>query len=120
MSDTTTQVKIAGDVVASITLGASVMSWLPTTVSVVGGALGIIWFVVQLWESKTISGVVERWTERRRIRRIRYLEAKQKVILAKLRAAETVRGAKVQASELVQSAKAEAAVDQAIANIPTT
>lgn len=120
MTDATTQAKIVGDVVAGVTVGASVMQWLPAAVSVVGGTLGIIWFIVQLWESRTVTGIVDRWTERRRIRRVKYLEAKQKVIVAKLRAAETVRGAKVQAAELVQTAKAEAAVDKAVADIPTT
>ena len=119
MSDTTNQVKVAGDIVAGLTLGASIMSWLPTAVSVIGGTLGIIWFIVQLWESRTISGIVDAWTERRRLRRVRYLQAKQKVILAKLTAAETVRASKVKADEIVQSAKAEATIAKVVADNPT-
>lgn len=72
------------DVVAGSTLLASVMSWLPTAVAVIGGLLSIVWFIIQINESRTYQDFLSRRRERKRVRRLRRLKAKQKRIEAKI------------------------------------
>lgn len=93
----------------SATLLAGFMGALPTIITVVGGLLGIAWFCICIFESRTF----QHWLRNRRMvsqaRRLAKLRAQETVTLAKIAALETVRAARVDARELVQTAKADAA-----------
>ena len=50
----------AGDAAATGIAVGSVLGWLPALAAVVS----IVWFSIQIWESKTIQSFVQRWRER--------------------------------------------------------
>lgn len=97
------------DVAAASAIAATFLQWLPP----ISAVLGIIWFLIQIWESKTLQTALVGWRERKRINRLKRLRAKAKIVMAKLEAAETVRAAKVEASEVVMRAKAAAVAEVA-------
>lgn len=102
--------RIATDVVAGSTLLASILSWLPTTIGVIGGCLSIIWFLIQIRESRSFTEFVDRRRERKHTTKLRRLRAAQKVIEAKIIAADRVRAAVAEASQIVELAKTDAAL----------
>lgn len=78
----------------------SILGWLPY----VAALAAFIWYVIQIWESRTIQYW---WGTRqliRRTRRIAKLKAKEKVIAAKLLALQTVLIAHKEAKTLVAGA----------------
>lgn len=109
-SDPTQPIRLGVDFVAASTLFASIVDWLPKVLGTVGGTLSILWFVVQLWESKTVQNSLSAWRIRRKSRRLSRLQAKAKILAAKIAAVETVRAARVVATELVAQAKTDAAI----------
>lgn len=97
----------AGDTVAGGAIIGTLMGYLPVFVAIIGG----IWYLIQIWESKTVQ---EWWLRRQaanKVRKIASLQSQQKIIVAELEALEVVRAAQVLASEKVETAKAEAAVE---------
>lgn len=101
-------VKLGVDAVAGTAVLASFLQWLPTAIAVASGVLGIIWFIIQIWESKTFQTFISNWRQRRKARKLRRLRAREKKILAEIAATEVVRVAKSVAVDLVATAKSEA------------
>lgn len=66
-----------GEVAAAVVGGtflAHVWGWLPGVVAVIGGVLAIVWYVLMIWESKTVCD----WRDRRKQSKIDKLEARLK------------------------------------------
>lgn len=100
----------AGDVVAGGAIVSTLLGYLPAFAAV----LGVIWYAIQIWESKTVQEWNVRRVKRNKEIKIARLRAKQKVLVAELDALEVVRAAQVTATERVESAKAAAAVDKVL------
>lgn len=109
-SDPTQPIRLGVDFVAASTLFAAIADWLPKVLGMLGAVFSILWFIVQLWESKTIQNSLSAWRTRRKSRRLLKLRAKAKILAAKIAAVETVRVAKVVATELVAQARNDAAI----------
>ena len=85
------------------------IGWFPY----IAAFAAFVWYVIQIWESRTIQ---HWWTNRRMIqkaRKIAKLKAKEKVIAAKLLALQTVRAAQKEAKAIVTEATVEATKLQA-------
>jgi hypothetical protein len=95
------------DVLAAGSIIGSIMGYLPAIASI----LSIVWFCIQIYESRTFTHAKNNWLMRRKAKKIAKLKAKEKVLAAQIEAIETVRSAKVVAREKVVTAKAEAALD---------
>lgn len=95
----------AADGVAAGTIVMTLVGVLPGIAAV----LAAIWYLVQIYESKTVQG----WLDRRRIasraRKLAKLEAKKLVVLAEIDAIEKVRIARAYGVEKVEEAKSDAA-----------
>jgi hypothetical protein len=96
---------------------SAVFNILPPIVGVVAGATAFIWYLVQIYESKTFGA----WAQARRLRFQARLDAKKKIadalvrsdaVLAKaaLEADERLRVARAEAAELMAAAKSEAGI----------
>jgi hypothetical protein len=95
----------AADVVSAGAIVGSIIGYLPYIAALVG----MIWYAIQIWESRTVQ---HWWRNRQMVRkakRIARLKAKEKVIVAQLEAMESVRQAQVDARDKVETAKVEAA-----------
>lgn len=96
---------VANLVGAGATIFGAVVGYLPY----IAAAIAVIWYLIQIWESRT----VQHWHENRRMvrkaRRVARLKAKEKVIIAQLEALEALRQARVDARDKVEVAKVEAA-----------
>ena len=93
------------DLVSAGAIVGTLIGWLPYVAAVVG----LVWYCIQIWESRTVQ---HWWNNRQMIlkaRKIARLRAREKVIVAKLEALETIRAAKHAAVEKVETAKVEAA-----------
>lgn len=77
---------------------------------VLAAGFTLLWVLIQIWESKTIQSAMANWRMRRKARKLRGLEAKKTVILARIAAIEKVRVAKVEAADMVEQAKTIAQV----------
>ena len=90
---------------AGAVIVTAIIGWLPY----IAAAIAILWYVIQIWESRT----VQHWHENRRMvrkaKRVARLKAKEKVIVAQLEALETLRQARVDARDKVEVARVEAA-----------
>lgn len=53
------------DAMAGAAIAASLMQWLPPAAAL----LGVIWYAIQIWESKTVQKHVRSWRMKQRIRR---------------------------------------------------
>lgn len=106
---------IVGDVAAGTTLLGAIMNhfWtvLPGIVTVLGGSLAILWYCIQVWESKTCQTWHLRRLARNKAAKIAKLKAKERVITAQLEALELRRAAAATATELVAVAAADAKQD---------
>lgn len=98
-------VAYTGDVLAGGAILGSLLQMLPA----LAAAVGLIFYAIQIWESRT----VQHWYQNRRMvrkaKKIARLKAKEKVISAQLDALETLRQARVDARDKVEQAKVEAA-----------
>ena len=93
------------DAAAAAAILGALFGWLPYAAA----ALGLCWYSIQIWESRTCQ---HWWHNRqmvRKARKITKLRAREKVIVAKLEALEQVRAARHEAVEKVEKAKVEAA-----------
>lgn len=102
-------IRVGLDVVAASAVAATFLQWLPP----VSALLGIIWFLIQIWESRTVRHAIANWRQKRRAARLLRLRAQQKVIVAKLEAFDLVRAAKAEAVERVAHAKVAAKAEEA-------
>lgn len=95
----------SGDILAGGAILGSLLQMLPALAALVG----LIFYTIQIWESRT----VQHWHQNRKMvrkaRKISRLKAKEKVIVAQLEALETLRQARVTARDKVEIAKVEAA-----------
>ncbi len=83
---------------------ASLMSVVPPIAAI----LGLLYYAIQVYESKTVQHWLLDRRQKHAARRLRKLEARRKVIVAEIEAAELVRSASAAAMEQVAVAKAEA------------
>lgn len=105
----------AGDVVAGGAIVSTLLGYLPAAAAI----LGVVWYAIQIWESKTVQEWRARRTKRHKELKIIRLRAKQKVLVAELDALEVVRAAQATATEKVETAKAAAAVDKVLTETNT-
>jgi ABC-type phosphate transport system auxiliary subunit len=68
------------------TVGAHVMGWLPSIITMIGGVMAIGWYGLQYYESKTFQSWYAKHATVRKMRKIAKLEARQKVLSAQLEA----------------------------------
>lgn len=97
-----------GDVFAGGAILTSLLGYLPAIAAVIG----VIWYLIQIWESKTVQDWYARRAAARKIAKIASLKAQQKILTAELAALEVVRQAQASAVERVEQAKAQAAAEQ--------
>lgn len=73
--------KVTTDAVAAGSILGSILGYLPAIAAIAA----IIWYAVQIWESKTVQSQVRVWRRRKRARRIadlrRVLEAQGKLVV---------------------------------------
>ena len=94
-----------GGILSPLTIVGTWIGYLPY----VAATVAVIWYIIQIWESRTIQAW---WTNRqlvRRSRKIARLKAAEKVITAKLSALQKVSLAKQDARESIAIAVVEAA-----------
>lgn len=96
---------VVGHAVSVGAIAGSAWGFLPVFAALVA----LIWYLIQIWESRTVQHYVANRRMVHRQRRINKLRAKEKVILAKLEAMEVVRSARAAAREKVEVAASEAA-----------
>jgi hypothetical protein len=89
----------------------SVFNVLPTVVGLIAGATAFIWYVVQIYESKTYGA----WVQARRLKFQARLDAKKKIADALVRSDAVLAKAAVEADEKIRAARAEAAELMAVA-----
>ena len=80
---------------------------------IVAALAGFVWYVIQIWESRTVQ---HWWNNRREVKKAKKLmrlRAKEKVLVAKIEALAKVKAAKIEARDQVEAAKVEAAKLQA-------
>lgn len=98
-------IHVVGDVVSAGAVIGSFLGYLPVAVAFIA----LIWYIIQIWESRTVQ---HWWRNRQLIRKakkITRLRAREKVIVAQLEALESIRQARVEARDKVEMAKVEAA-----------
>ncbi len=105
MSDPVQHVHTAANALAGIAVVATIVGWLPAIAAV----LGIIWYVIQIIESKTVRD----WRTARRMRRhdrkLARLLAKAKVVGASIKAMTIVAQAEAVAADKIATAEGKAA-----------
>ena len=82
----------------------TIVGWLPYFAALVA----FLWYVIQLWESRTVQYW---WNSRqmaRRLRKIAKLKAREKIITARLIGLQTVHAAREEARTVAASAAIEA------------
>lgn len=95
----------AADTIAASTIIMAFVGILPG----IAALLAAVWYIVQIYESKTVQAWVERRAIERRARRLQKLEAQRLVLAAEIDAIEKVRQARAHAVEKVEEAKSDAA-----------
>jgi hypothetical protein len=108
--DPTPQLWFGINVASGSALLAALFSWLPTAIGMVGGVLLIVRLFIEIKESVTYRTFMADRRERIRVRKLRKLRARQKIIEAKIIAADRVKKAVVEAAQIVESAKTDAAL----------
>ena len=104
-------IRVAADLAAGTAVFASIMQWLTPALTLISLTLGIAWFILQIWESKTTQGWVMRWRAKHNASRLAKLRAKEKILAARIMAVAKVLGAEADAAALLQHAKIQAATD---------
>ena len=75
---------LVGDVISAGAIIGTIIGYLPY----VAAFAGLVWYLIQIWESKTVQGW---WCNRRMVRgtkKIARLQAREKIIQAQLQAME--------------------------------
>lgn len=107
MSDPNSTVTKTIDVLAASSIVGTIFGYLPSIAAIIS----IIWFCIQIYESKTFTKLKSDYLLNRKAKKIAKLRAKEKILAAQIAAIETVRLAKVEAQEKIASAKVEAILD---------
>ena len=97
--------KWTGNGVSTVAILGTFFGWFPY----IAAFAAFVWYVIQIWESKTTQ---EWWVRRAatiKARQIAKLQAKEKLITARLLALQTVQAAKKEARQMVDNAAIEAA-----------
>jgi uncharacterized membrane protein len=100
--------QITGSSVMGSALVLTILGYLPTILAVIASLLGVIWFLICIFESRSYTHWSRNRNMKRNARRLMKLRAREKVVIAKIEAAETLRQARVAARELVDRQIAEA------------
>ena len=100
---------IVGDVVSAGVIVGSFFGYVP----IAAAFAGMIWYSIQIWESRTIQHWWRNRQEVKKARKLVKLRAKEKVLVAKIEALAQVRAAQVLARDKVEQARVEAASIQA-------
>ena len=98
-------VSLAGDVLGAGAIVGSLLGYLPLAAAF----LALIWYVIQIWESRTVQHWWRNRVEIKRAKKLVRLRAKEKVLVAKIEALAKVRAARVEARDKIEEAKVEAA-----------
>ena len=76
------------DVVAASSIIGTIFGWLPSIAAIVS----IIWFCIQIYESKTFTKWKDDYFAHCKVRKIQKLRAKEKALAAQIAAIETLNG----------------------------
>ena len=87
-------------------LFAAISGWVPFAIA----AIPIIYYLIMIWETRTIVHWRNNWKQKRIAKKYAKLKAREKVTLAQLEAIELLRSARVEAQEKVAHATHEADV----------
>lgn len=69
-------IRVGLDFAAAGAVAASFLQWLPP----ISAILGIIWFLIQIFESRTVRHFLERWRANRKAKRLHRLRIKEAAI----------------------------------------
>lgn len=105
MDDYSTLTAWIGHSLSSAAIVGTLVGWFP----VVAALAAFIWYIIQIYESRTFQHWYANMQMKRRARKLARLQAKERIVLAKIEAIEKVRVASVEARELVATAKVDAA-----------
>ena len=94
--------------IADAISGAAIVGTIVGYLPVIAAVAGLCWYLIQIFESRTVQHWLSNRQMIRKARRIARLKAKEKVIVAQLEALESIRQAKVEARDKVETAKVEA------------
>lgn len=92
------------------------LTWLPGAVVLIGGILGMIWYAICIWESKTIQTWRSDRVAKKKLRRISKLKAEERVIAAELAAL----GEELPNTTKEIKAAAERALDEHVKSQPSS
>jgi len=120
MSIESSQSQLTGSSVMGSALVLTILGYLPTVLAVIASLLGVVWFLICIFESRSYTHWSRNRHMKRNARRLMKLRAREKVVIAKIEAAETLRQARVAARELVDRQIAEAEKLVAQNNIVTS
>ena len=76
-----------GSSIMGSALIVTILGYLPTILAVVASMLGVIWFLICIYESKSYTHWSRNQRMKRNARRLMKLRAKEKVVIAKIEAA---------------------------------
>ena len=96
---------------------SGIWGWLPAILNIIAGTAAFIWFVICIKESRTYQHWIRNRAMKRNSRRLMKLKAREKIVIAKIEAAEKMRQARVAARDLIDHEIAEAAKLVAANNI---
>ena len=105
LAQTPPVVAMTGDAISAGAIVAVLLGYLTP----VAAFVALVWYLIQIWESRTIQHWRQNRQMVRKARRIARLRAKEKVISVQLEALESIRQAKVDARDKIEIAKVEAA-----------
>ena len=97
-------VRVVADALAAGGIVATFIGWLPS----ISAILGFVWFIIQIWESRTVQDGVARWQKRK----LRKLKAKMIIYESKVAAAEAEELRRVTAQAALEMLAREAPQEQ--------
>ena len=100
-----TPTTVVGDIISAGDIVGSFLGYLP----IVAAFAGLIWYVIQIWESRTVQHWWRNRQEVKKAKKLIKLRAREKVLVAKIEALALTRAARVEARDKVEQAKVEAA-----------
>lgn len=97
---------MAGDIISAGAVIGTFLGYLP----LMAAFLAMLWYVIQIWESRTVQDWWRNRQEVRKAKKLVRLRAEEKVLVAKIEALAKVRAARVVARDKVVQAKVDAAI----------
>jgi len=89
-----------GHILSIVAIMGAFLGLIPS----LAASAALIWYGIQIWESRTVQHAFQNWRAVRQATRVLRLRAQAKVLVAKIEAAEKIRLAKREARELVEDA----------------